>query len=550
MDYSGDYITRFDFDGDWDGTNNWENQPHFPLPASVYYWIVETGTNWFIGYAAYHPRAWSHDYELIPSYDNEMTGCMLVIHKDGSAFGQFLAILTVSHSELFPLDSSGNLWEIFSYTDRESSPSNMLTDGFEDIDGDVKFNGSHPLVYVKSQRHGVNCAEGWESGFPGGDGIQYVCSPGNAEVPDHNDNLVPGKIVYYDLIPIDSLWQLRNPDENPSTFTDFGIFSGGIPSNSIYQMRNAGRAPWAWDDYNDSQITGQDLFLNPHYLVDRYFDWPGSGFSGECIRRSFCTSETNAIIVTVDGCSITGTAINATLGFTAIQGASRKNYLEAALQSFDSSPKGWEIIPFRWNGDANITPELVAELKNGYLRPQYERAKSQGWKFIVVSHSWGTVLSYAALSQEANGDNPIRPDLLITLGSPLGIEWVPDREQGFLEMLVEAYLNYQLDNLGFDFDDAASPNCDNFFNYWAWGDLISGPIPYATLNIRVDAGEETGSRNLVSAETWHKYDSLQKGSDPDNGPLRREVVELIKQTVDDTPVRSLGVTHWLDARTD
>jgi ABC-type oligopeptide transport system substrate-binding subunit len=42
-----DFITAVDFDGDWVGNNNWENQPTGDLSAYVYYSVVETETHWF-----------------------------------------------------------------------------------------------------------------------------------------------------------------------------------------------------------------------------------------------------------------------------------------------------------------------------------------------------------------------------------------------------------------------------------------------------------------------------------------------------------------------
>jgi hypothetical protein len=53
-----DYITNFDFDGDWRGDNNWNNSndERFPLRAFVYYGVSETPTHFLIHYAVFHPR--------------------------------------------------------------------------------------------------------------------------------------------------------------------------------------------------------------------------------------------------------------------------------------------------------------------------------------------------------------------------------------------------------------------------------------------------------------------------------------------------------------
>lgn len=43
-----DYITRFDFDGNWLGHDNWENYECYPLPAYVYYSVVESTNYYFL----------------------------------------------------------------------------------------------------------------------------------------------------------------------------------------------------------------------------------------------------------------------------------------------------------------------------------------------------------------------------------------------------------------------------------------------------------------------------------------------------------------------
>jgi hypothetical protein len=55
-----DYITNFDFDGDWHGNNNWEHaaDTRYPMKAYVYYSVSETPTHYFVHYAAFHPRDW------------------------------------------------------------------------------------------------------------------------------------------------------------------------------------------------------------------------------------------------------------------------------------------------------------------------------------------------------------------------------------------------------------------------------------------------------------------------------------------------------------
>jgi hypothetical protein len=53
-----DYLTNFDFDGDWRGDNNWVNSDDskYSLKAFIYYSVAETTTHYFIHYAVFHPR--------------------------------------------------------------------------------------------------------------------------------------------------------------------------------------------------------------------------------------------------------------------------------------------------------------------------------------------------------------------------------------------------------------------------------------------------------------------------------------------------------------
>src|SRR6185369_10716057 len=106
----GDYITNFDFDGDWKGDNNWKNLDNlsYKLNAYVYYSVIETDSYYFIHYATFHPRDYKGGLaksELLDfllkeglekagadptggmaddvalSHENDLEGCLVVVHK-------------------------------------------------------------------------------------------------------------------------------------------------------------------------------------------------------------------------------------------------------------------------------------------------------------------------------------------------------------------------------------------------------------------------------------------------------------------------------------
>ena len=123
-----DYITNFDFDGDWAGNNNWEHaeDPRFPLRGYVYYAVVETETHYFLTYATFHPRDWSAVQPLVGSvldrvqrsekygkylppelrqqielnHENDLEGAQVIVRKAGPAGAeQVAAVETVAHDE-------------------------------------------------------------------------------------------------------------------------------------------------------------------------------------------------------------------------------------------------------------------------------------------------------------------------------------------------------------------------------------------------------------------------------------------------------------------
>lgn len=123
--------------------------------------------------------------------------------------------------------------------------------------------------------------------------------------------------------------------------------------------------------------------------------------------------------------------------------------------------KSEAVVPFLWAGTTNDT-DAISRLSQ-LLEHWTAAVNKTGGRLTVVSHSWGTVLSYIAISSNKN----IHVDKLVTLGSPLGAG-----------SLVKWYLNKWLD----PFELASLPrpfNVDIWHNYWAKCDPISASIRIA-----------------------------------------------------------------------
>jgi hypothetical protein len=256
---AADYITRYDFDGDLNARNNWENAGNasFPLGAHAYYSVVETSTHWYLVYMFFHPRDWTDSF-FDTEHENDSEGLLLTVARDGSTFGALKSAVTVAHTDFFSYVPSGGTW----------------TSGNETVDGTLQlatYQGSgHPVTAQQAKGHGLKARPQYDIV---GDGVVYFPSLTTAEVPSNPDD----RDVLYKLLDIfapGGLWDSRSL---ASLFASFGSFAGdtggGCGSGSIGCTTNSANAPWGWDDHNDGPGRGT-LATDPAGLVADYFHIP------------------------------------------------------------------------------------------------------------------------------------------------------------------------------------------------------------------------------------------------------------------------------------
>ena len=98
----GDYITSFDYDGDYIATNNWDNLGNNcgsdcgsahpdcsqarPLPAYVYTSVIETTRHFYLCYALYHPADDFHCHSF--RHEGDLEGMIMMVLKDGTTYGR------------------------------------------------------------------------------------------------------------------------------------------------------------------------------------------------------------------------------------------------------------------------------------------------------------------------------------------------------------------------------------------------------------------------------------------------------------------------------
>lgn len=291
-----DYITNFDFDGDWRGDNNWvhTNDRHFPMKAYVYYAAVETATHYFIHYAVFHARdykggerkgailseliregakrAGKYDptgiaEESALAHENDMEGCLIVVAKNGNDLNRAKAVFveTLRHNTLAK------------YSAGETSEKDSKSFRTED---------ERPLLYVEPKGHGIEALTG-EKQTAKKDVLVYKVADraGNPEKAN-------AEAVGYELVPLQTtLWAhaLEGVGAIYGETHDYGevtimLQSGDRVSELRTQLQNIGvafvgkvgglnmaRPPWGWFDRGNREGTLGVWFFDPATTIKRDF---------------------------------------------------------------------------------------------------------------------------------------------------------------------------------------------------------------------------------------------------------------------------------------
>ena len=284
-----DYPTRADFDHDWIGTNDWKNAEIYPLPANVYYSILETETHYYIHYPLFHPRDWKGGpvktrmwdgfrhfayiadpsrvfQDMALSHENDLEGVMLVIEKSPAPHVVFAE--TLAHSKFTKFATADFIRDHLSLPQK----IHLLTIDHE-----------RPVFAVESKGHGIEDPRGRKPKH-----VIIYRFTGTAEDPEKRT----GNEVGYALISIhDTFWSL-SPEQaktfsvqhrdysriKVTAFEDDGTFAlQRICANPVgahikgrVGAHDFAHFPWAWQ-----AISGKELF-GKHFTHDQ--PYPGAWF--------------------------------------------------------------------------------------------------------------------------------------------------------------------------------------------------------------------------------------------------------------------------------
>jgi len=311
-----DYITNFDFDGDWRGNNNWEHtdDTSFPLRAYIYYSVSETQTHFFIHYGVFHPRDYKggerkglilsdiiregtkHEKDHDPTgwmaeagvaHENDMEGVLIVVEKNGKDRDRARTVFveTFHHNDFTP------------YWTGAPAPKGP---------GVFKTDGQRVLLYVEPKGHGIEAYSGDEKQTAKKEFLIYKFA-GKAEDPDKPNDGAVG----YELLPIQTtLWQkarARTNEQDPTygAAHDYAQISISLvqPNGRIVVKKikvgmigstfvgdtggiNMARPPWAWFDKGHRSEPLGLWFFDPARVIKRDFKLDES-FSTAYVRLPF-----------------------------------------------------------------------------------------------------------------------------------------------------------------------------------------------------------------------------------------------------------------------
>lgn len=298
-----DYITNFDFDGDWRGDNNWENaaDPRFALKAYVYYAVFETRTHYFVHYAAFHPRDYKggekrgallseairagvslggqydptgRANEAVLAHENDLEGALVVAEKVGEDFMQARLVLveTLAHNNYLKYVPPGS-----------PLPGEPL-----------RVHGVRPHLFVEPKGHGISAwRDDAEQHRQAEQGFAVYIFTGEAEDPEKKRE----GAVNYDLLPLfDTMWPRARSGKNETYGEehDYGVVSVkvargdqdapmhvrlgvmGSAFNGRVGAPNMARPPWGWFDAQERGRPLGEWFLQPAEVVRRHWKLPES----------------------------------------------------------------------------------------------------------------------------------------------------------------------------------------------------------------------------------------------------------------------------------
>src|SRR5918993_680300 len=259
----GDFITNFDFDGDWRGDNKGGGLSGAVLSQAIKEGVRRGGK--------YDPTGLSQSAVL--AHENDMEGCLVVAAKGGGdlASAAVVFVETLAHDRFM-----------------KYVPGDKPRAGFQT----VRVDGQRPALYVEPKGHGVYAYDERDPKHSPESGVLRYEYVARADDPEGR-GATAKNLVGYDLVSIhDTLWPRarRSPNATFGAKYDYGTRSvsvaqaAGRPVTRRFKLgvvgaafaggvgaANAARPPWAWFDREERAQPLGAWFFDPASVVKRHF---------------------------------------------------------------------------------------------------------------------------------------------------------------------------------------------------------------------------------------------------------------------------------------
>lgn len=416
-----DYATRFDFDNDFIGDNNWDNLEKGTSQAYIYYAVIESGSHWFLIYNAFHPRDYSDKCLAGSCHENDNEGVILAVLKDGSEFGKLQAMETLAHNNLY------------SYVN-----DTAVRNGIHSVEGRIQLrDNTHPVVFIESGGHGMYGGNDTKHGrfrgdtdeFTSGTGVTYVYK-GVAERPRHPND----RNVGYELLPILTHWWARaTNDQNQRMFDEFGPYQplGGRPAAKAPRMgmtflgrkesSNKAKPFWGWHDTKTLKagvLAAGQWGLDPAYAFSKNLTFPqGAPYSLDYVSNPYLGLGGEGAVITAAAPVVSApaapVAAQVAEGSTAAPATNQLNGggVLPNLGTSNAAPsEGYVEIEAEVDGSAvfhvfeqTVTPEVLAGQAIKGQKAQFTSAIPPGATLRVEKKSGRGTVKIAEQPSDANG---------------------------------------------------------------------------------------------------------------------------------------------------
>lgn len=245
----------YNFDGNLDPLDNWENIASYRGICSVYFSVISTETHLFIYYLFYYPRHYSIPERIGFAWENDWSGVMMTLERKGMDY--------------LPVALETATYQGFN----QYALSHTVFPNVEDIEGQaVTWNG-RPILEISAYEHvprPITPAE-----LKNQETLSYhgfVLTP-DGFTPSYLPAFLQTLCIPYRLLSFfEEIWKQKELIGTGSfEFVKGWELPSFIAGDNV--TPNRCQPPWAWDDPDDGAVKAGMWFLDPARTMEEHLNF-------------------------------------------------------------------------------------------------------------------------------------------------------------------------------------------------------------------------------------------------------------------------------------